>query len=269
MSTFRPEPQCAIGNFSILMATHVGKSIFKNEKFYFHEDIKKYGRDLMLVLPPTVDTDVPVNNGNGVLGGFLHFKVNTIPQLMQLCIIPSKILLDSYINPYYEKVSDCKTAFHIRMGRNAKDSYKFARYGTANHIALDTMIEEANKLDEPVFVSSDSETTKKYFMARVPKAKCLDIEIGFTSDEHSQNQICEDETIHSKMNSMAEWFILSKMKKIYTTMGGPGCGSSTFGFSAAMYGGVAPHYVFNDGTILDTNVPPNDETGRLYQWFEA
>ena len=106
-------------------------------------------------------------------------------------------------------------------------------------------------------------------MVRVPKSKCLNIEIGFTSDEHSQNQICEDETIHSKMNSMAEWFILSKMKKIYTTMGGPGCGSSTFGFSAAMYGGVAPHYVFNDGKIINTNIPPNDETGHLYQWFVA
>jgi hypothetical protein len=106
MSTFRPDPECAIGNFSILMATHVGKSVYRNEKFYFHEDIKKYGRDLMLVLPPTVDTDVPVNNGNGILNGFIHYKVNTITQLMQLCIIPSKLLLDSYIDPYYEKVSD-------------------------------------------------------------------------------------------------------------------------------------------------------------------
>jgi len=268
MSIYRPDPQSAIGNLSLLIASHAAISILKNERFYFHEDIKNYGRGSVLCFPPTVKEDVPINNGNGIINAFMHFKIKSLGDVMRMCIRPSNLLIENYIDPYYDQIKDCETAFHIRMGRNAEDSYRFARYGTANHVALDAMIEEANKLDEPVFVLSDSEMTKKYFMEKVPKAKCLNIEIGFTSDEHSQNQICEDETIHSKMNSMAEWFILSKMKKIYTTMGGPGCGSSTFGVSASIYGDVVPHYVYNDGRIIHTTGPVTTENQHLYRWFD-
>ena len=59
---------------------------------------------------------------------------------------------------------------------------------------------------------------------------------------------------------MVEWFLMSKMSKIYTTMGG-NCGrnipegevegiSSTFVYSAALYGDKIPYYVFNDGVIF-------------------
>jgi|TARA_B110000238_G_C15934928_1_gene356407 hypothetical protein len=89
----------------------------------------------------------------------------------------------------------------------------------------------------------------------------LGLDIGFTASEFSQEtETPTAETLDTKTNSILEWFIMSKMPQIYTTMGGV-CGrnvpdgteeglSSTFGYSSSLYGGKIPHYVFNDGCIF-------------------
>jgi hypothetical protein len=157
-------------------------------------------------------------------------------------------------------LSECKAAFHIRRGISAEDSKKFAAFPGASDEAVDAMILEANKLNEHVYILSDSESTKKYFMDRVPKAVSLDVPMGFTSDEQSQLKRVDPEDVQLKMNSFAEWFLMSELPKIYMTTGGINGRNvdthvkegvtTTFSYSAALYGGIIPHYVFNDGYVF-------------------
>lgn len=255
---YRPNPTSAIGNLSLCMTTHAIQCLPDPK---FHKDCLAYGRDKLLVIPNVVDVDVPVDNGKGYINGFIHLQHPQAGDIMRQIIKPSE-LLQNHIDKQWAVVKNCVAGFHIRRGASAEDAKRYALGAVpfASQKAVDAMVEEANKLDAPVYVLSDSVSTKKYFKSKVPKAVVLDLEIGFTADEHSQKVEVSDEDFQNKINSFVEWFLLAKMPKVYMTAGGINGRNvdseveegitSTFGYSAALYGGKIPWYVFNDGVIF-------------------
>jgi hypothetical protein len=266
---FKPEPEAAIGNLSIQMATHY---IFAREPG-FHPDVYKYGRDKFIKCKNV--TEEGEVNGQHRIHSMLHLQIPDIGDTMRDLIQPTD-LLQSEIDKNFEKVKDCVAGFHIRRGTRCDDSAKYGYLPFASQEAVDAMIDEANRLDAPVLVMSDSMSTKEYFMSKVPKAISLELPIGFTACEHSQKVEVEDEDHQLKMNSFVEWFVLSKMPKVYMTNGGvfgvnmpvynqEGI-TSTFGYSAALYGGKIPHYVFNDGFVIYPD--GNSEPKYRYSWSD-
>lgn len=256
MELYRPVSEAAIGNLSISMATHF--ILAKNPGF--HPDVYNYGRDKFIKCKHV--SDKGIIKGYNTINGFVHLRFPYITTVMRDIIQPTDAL-QKEIDETYEKVKDCVAGFHIRRGTSCKDSAHFAYHPFASEEAIESMINEANRLGEPVLIMSDSVSTKEYFLSKVPKAISLNLAIGFTACEHSQKVEVEDEDHRLKMNSFVEWFVLTKMPKIYMTAGGvyginmptfkrEGL-TSTFGYSAALYGGITPYYVFNDGFIFYPN----------------
>ena len=252
---FKPNPACALGNLSLCVATHI---LNTNGTGMLHPDVYAYGRDEMLIFDRVTEDGVIEDHGR--LNSFIHLQHPNVGDVMRSVMKPGE-RMEKLIDTHWDTVKDCVVGFHIRRGTYATDSAKFAFYPTASDEAVESMISIANSYDNPVFIMSDSIETKKYFLEKVPLAKSLDLPIGFTACEHSQNvEGLIDESVDEKMNSVLEWFIMSKMPKVYTTMGGvvgrnvpPGTKegiSSTFGYSSALYGGKIPYYVFNDGHVF-------------------
>jgi hypothetical protein len=242
----------------------------------FHPDVLAYGKDKLIRVPNVLPIDVPQDNGKGYINGFIHLQIPEVSKVMNELIQPTDFMLNIVEKFYQGQLKDCVAGFHARRGLSAEDSKQYGFLPFASQTAIDAMVIEANKLDDPVYFLSDSVATKEYFKSRVPLAHCLDIDIGFTADEHSQKVEVHDEDFTNKVNSMAEWFLLSRMPKVYMTAGGINGRNvdseveegitSTFGYSAALYGGKIPYYVFNDGYI---HYP--DGKGKLdkrYMWSD-
>jgi hypothetical protein len=253
------------------MATHAARC----SPPLFHPDVLAYGKDKLIQVPNVLPVDVPPDNGKGYINGFIHLQIPEVSRIMNELIQPTEFMLNT-VNKYQEQLHGCVAGFHARRGLSSEDSKHFAFHPFASQTAIDAMVKEANKLDDPVYFLSDSVSTKKYFKTRVPLARCLDIDIGFTADEHSQKVEVQDENFANKVNSMAEWFLLSRMPRVYMTAGGINDRNvdgeveegitSTFGYSAALYGGKIPYYVFNDGHI---HLPDGKgETGKRYLWSD-
>lgn len=275
MNIYRPGPAGAIGNMSLCMATHTIVCFHHQQLPKFHKDVLAYERDKIIKIPNVVDTDVPVDNGYGRIYGFIHLQFPKISEILRDIIQPTN-LLQQQLEVHRKKLVGCVAGFHIRRGTLSEDSKHLGFLPFASNVAVESMIQEANRLDQPVFILSDSLATKKLFQSRVPKAVSLELPIGFTADEHSQKVTVENEKYDVKMNSFIEWFLLSEMPRVYMTAGGINGRNvdetviegitSTFGYSAALYGGTIPWYVFNDGFI---HLP--DGTGqspKRYQWSD-
>ena len=276
-NVFRPKPDCAFGNLVLSMLSHFIKA---GEKSKFHEDIFLYGRDKFIHRIKTVTDDVPPGNGsiNSEEMKVLHLIYGNTSEVMNKMFIPTP-LLQKEIDKYYEVVKDCKAGFHCRRGLSCEDSAQYGYFPFASIKAVDAMIHEALRIDAPVYFLSDSKSTKEYFKSRVPKAVTLDFDIGFTADEHSQFHKVNDEPETNKMNSFIEWFLLSKMPRVYMTNGGVNDRNvsefveegltSTFGYSAALYGFKIPYYVFNDGYIFYPGKEDTVERHSLrYNWSD-
>lgn len=273
---FRPKPDCAFGNLVLSMLSHY----ITSDNAKYHEDVYLYGRDKFIQKIPTVNVDVPPGNGelNSEEMKILHLKYLNTKEVLNIMIRPTELLKEQ-VNKYYELVKDCVAGFHCRRGLSCEDSARFGYFPFASIKAVDAMIHEALRMDAPVYFTSDSVSTKEYFKSRVPKAIILDLEIGFTADEHSQFVKVENESHDAKMNSYIEWFLLSKMPRVYMTNGGinernvlefveEGL-TSTFGYSAALYGGKIPYYVFNDGYIFHPIAEDTIERHSVrYNWSD-
>ena len=252
-------PQDAIGNFGMKLATFLTWCAMNNKVPIIDDAFQKYGRNV--ALQPTVDMmECDAVKGESSINAFFHFNPFNVEHLKH-AIKPTKEL-QQRIDSFYPLIKECKAAFHVRRGTCAEDSAKYGFLPFASQKAVDTMIEEARKIKGKVFVASDSLSTKKYIREQLGEDKVvtMDFEIGFTADEHSQYVDVKDEAIENKLNSYVEWFLLGKCPTVYITAGGV-CGrnvphgtqegiTSTFGYSAAVYGGKVPYYVFNDGGIF-------------------
>lgn len=273
-NVYRPNPTSAIGNLSLCMATHAARCSNEYPPL-FHPDVLGYGKDKLIKVPNVLPVDVPPDNGKGYINGFIHLQIPQVSRIMNELIQPTDFM-NNVINEYHQQLNGCVAGFHARRGLSAEDSKQYAFHPFASQVAIDVMVHEANKLGGPVYFLSDSVSTKDYFKSKVPLARCLDIEIGFTADEHSQKVEVPNENFQNKVNSMAEWFLLSRMPKVYMTAGGINGRNvdseveegitSTFGYSAALYGGKIPYYVFNDGHI---HLPDGKGTvGKRYCWSD-
>ena len=204
--------------------------------------------------------DCDAIKGESSINAFFHFNPFNVEHLRH-SIIPTPEL-QKRIDKAYEHIKDCKAAFHVRRGTCAEDSTKYGFLPFASQRAVNAMIREAQKIQGKVYVASDSLSTKKYIREKLGEDKVvmMDFDIGFTADEHSQYVDVEDEALENKLNSYVEWFLLGKCPSVYITAGGV-CGrnvphgteegiTSTFGYSAAVYGNKIPYYVFNDGVIF-------------------
>ena len=270
------EPQDAIGNFGMKMATFLTWCAMNKYVPIIDDAFTKYGRDIALV--PTLDQkDCEAVKGQCAINAFFHFNPLNV-QHLQHCIQPTP-KLQIRIDDAWEKVKGCKAAFHIRRGLSAPDSVKYGFLPFASQVAVDAMIKEAKKIKGKVFVASDSLSTKEYVRNQLGKDKVvmLDHDIGFTGDEHSQRVNVDNEDVDKKLNSYVEWFILGKCPSVYITAGGV-CGrnvpegteegiTSTFGYSAAIYGGKLPFYVFNDGEIFYPFPKPQPDNPK-YCWSD-
>lgn len=272
---YRPNPTSAIGNLSLSLATHTITCIQKGLKPTFHRDVLAYGRDKLLVIPNIEEGDVPEDNGFARIYGFIHLHHPNISRVMNKLIKPTSLLSD-YISQFRPIVKGCLAGFHIRRGTLCEDSTRFGFLPFASDKAVEAMIQKALEIKGPVYVLSDSVSTKELFKSRVPQAITLDLTIGFTADEHSQMVEVPDEDVKNKMNSFVEWFLLSEMPVVYMTAGGINGRNvigtvtegitSTFGYSAALYGGKIPWYVFNDGYITCPNGSEKDNS--RYCWSD-
>jgi hypothetical protein len=130
-------------------------------------------------------TDEGVLEMKGFINAFIHLRFPEIGDIMRKCIQPT-IQMQKMIDTHWDVVKDCVAGFHIRRGTSAEDSSKFARVPFASDEAVESMIQTALNIDQPVFIMSDSVSTREHFLKSVPKAISLNLEIGFTASEFSQ-----------------------------------------------------------------------------------
>jgi hypothetical protein len=199
------------------------------------------------------------NNPNGVvhesicdyeLGRWLTFK---FPITSQECInsYTPKIIINTYtiqnvhpmikmlVEPSHELEEvlkmyklDVQAGIHIRRGSCAKDSRLTVENDGdvyANDEAISKFVEISKGLSS-YFLASDSPETKKLF----PEAKTLDTTIAVVHGN------CPHLSTKDRINVFVDFFLLSRCPKVYITGGNfPGFpGLSTFGYMAAIYGGV-------------------------------
>ena len=252
----------ALGNFGMKLATFLTWCNQTGHKPLVDDAFFKYGRQLAIrpTIPSAPDGPGVVVPGQCNINSFFHFNPENVKNIQQI-IKPTKEL-EARIDIAYAEVKKCKAAFHIRRGLSAPDSVHLGFLPFASQEAVDAMIKEAKKIKGKVYVASDSPMTKEYVKKQLGEDKVVmfDWTPGFTADEHSQKVKVKDEDVDKKLNSYVEWFLLSKCPTVYITAGGvqgrnvphgteEGI-TSTFGYSAAIYGGKIPIYVFNDGEMF-------------------
>ena len=256
------EPHHAIGNFSLVLASFLTACRMNNLEPLVDDSFFKYGRHLALkpTIPSAPSRPGEIVKGQGQINSWFHFNPLNVEHLKQV-IQPTQDL-QILIDAAYQKIKGCRAAFHIRRGLSAPDSKHLGFLPFASQKAVDAMIREARKIKGKVYIASDSPMTKEYVRKQLGDAKVVmfDHEIGFTADEHSQKIEVKDEATTNKLNSYVEWFLLGMCPSVYITAGGvrgrnvsddteEGI-TSTFGYSAAVYGGKIPTYVFNDGKLF-------------------
>lgn len=195
-----------------------------------HESIKDYelGRWLTFHFPLTDRTDLPVYEPKIYINP--HTIQNVHPLIRQL-VSPSPELL-KVLEHYEHLIKDVHAGIHVRRGSAAQDSRVIVQKDTdsfANEQAIKRFQDVARAL-KPVFLASDSPETKKLF----PDARTLDTSIAVVHDE------CPNAPTNDRRNIFVDFFLLSKCPRLYITGGNfpqlPGL--STFGYMAAIYGGV-------------------------------
>ena len=192
-----------------------------------HESIRDYelGRWLTFHFPLTDRTDLPVYEPKIYLN---EYTIGKVHPLIRTLISPSpelKQVLDAMYVPV-------KAGMHIRRGASSNDSRIVVQNDTdvfADSGALE-IFRRVYNLHDSIFLASDSPETKKMF----PKAITIDTTIAVVHDE------CPSAPTNDRRNIFVDFFLLSRCPKLYITAGNypkmPGL--STFGYMAAIYGGV-------------------------------
>ena len=146
-----------------------------------------------------------------------------------------------------EHKHDAKYGLHIRRGAYSKDSERIGCHGIeedgtikkaffTSEESLQHFFTIVEKSNEKFFLASDSKETKQIFRDKFPgRIITFDNDIALTYD-------CiflkNEESKRSRLDSYLDWFLLSQCKHVYITS------NSTFGYSAAVYGGAAVELVF-------------------------
>lgn len=136
---------------------------------------------------------------------------------------------------------NCNVCMHIRRGKYQKDSYHIGEGDVsyhANDIAVAKFEEICEKTNENIFLASDSIEIKNNFKSKFGnKIITMDnekVEV-YSCDKNNDFEI-------------TEWYLLSLGKHVYITGGNSYDlkGFSTYGYTAAIYGGCNFSFVFNN-----------------------
>ena len=202
-----------------------------------HESVKEYelGRWLTFHFPVTDRTDLPVYEPKIYIN---QFTIQNVRPLIRKLVSPSPEL-EALLKQHEHLIQGVNAGIHVRRGASASDSRVVVQKETdvfANENAMKRFLDVARTL-KPIFLASDSPETKKMF----PGAKTLDTTIAVVHDE------CPDAPDKDRRNIFVDFFLLSRCPRMYITGGNfpqlPGL--STFGYMAAIYGGVPFEVVSN------------------------
>jgi len=142
----------------------------------------------------------------------------------------------------------CRLGMHIRRAAygqdskhvgNSEDIEKGAPMLMCSDTALQKFIDVIEKVDEPIFLASDSLQLKKELSEKYPtKIRTYDVpEIVIASREFNY----KDAT-----HAYVDWFLLSQCDTLCITAGGDDLvGFSTFGYTAGVYGNCRMSLVRN------------------------
>lgn len=201
-----------------------------------HDSIKDYelGRWLTFHFPLTDRTDLPVYEPKIYIN---PHTVYTVHPLVRKLIGPSEEL-QKIIDEHAHLVRGVKAGLHIRRGASAKDSRQVVErnedvFADENALATFRTISETWT---PYFLASDSPETKKMF----PGARTLDTTISVVHDK------CPLASTTDRRNIFLDFFLLSMCPIVFCTGGNKSPdapGLSTFGYMAAIYGGVEFRFV--------------------------
>ena len=228
MSPFMMIPQKGHGFANILI--HLCDFFAHHPNGVVHESIKDYelGHWLTFHFPLTDRTDLPIYEPKIYIN---PYTIQNIHPLIRQLVSPSPELL-KVLEHYEHLIKGVHAGIHVRRGSASQDSRVIVQKDTdsfANEQALKRFQDVARTL-KPVFLASDSPETKKLF----PDARTLDTTIAVVHDE------CPNAPTNDRRNIFVDFFLLSKCPRLYITGGNfpqlPGL--STFGYMAAIYGGV-------------------------------
>jgi hypothetical protein len=203
-----------------------------------HESIKDYemGRWLTFNFPVTDRTDLPKYEAKIFINSF---TVENVHPLIRKLVKPSPEL-EEHLKRHEHLVKDVSFGIHVRRGAHAPDSRKVVSRDEdtfASQKAVNEMIHLVKNASGPVFLASDSPMTKKLFPEN---ARTLDTNIAVVHGDVECNA-------SDRVGIFIDFFLLSKCPMLVVTAGNfpdiPGI--STFGYMAAMYGGIKYHLVSN------------------------
>jgi|SaaInl0LU_22_DNA_1037365.scaffolds.fasta_scaffold35557_2 hypothetical protein len=165
---------------------------------------------------------------------------NYVHPIMRQFVIPSPEMTELL----RQNEHGCSVGLHIRRGNYGPDS-KALDDGTPHHDAawfcddatLQKFIQVIENSPEPVFVCTDSIHLKNELLEKYPEK----VRVSNVSEIiHSRACDGADTT-----GMFIDWFLLSQCKKVYITAGDTQMkGFSTFGYTAAVYGGAEVAMVF-------------------------
>ena len=162
--------------------------------------------------------------------------------------------MEKLIEKYKHLVEDVQCGIHIRRGAFSNDSSKMGCHGMNEdgtikpaYFASDSAVEKFEEIVKlvtgRVYIASDSKELKQQFKTKFgDKISFLDADIVLTYDcVFLKNETKNDD----RLNCYLDWFLLSKCKNLYLTGGQNGQDMSTFGYTAAAYGGCGLSFIFN------------------------
>lgn len=147
-------------------------------------------------------------------------------------------------------VHGCRLGMHIRRAAygsdskhvgNAEDIDKKTPMLMCSDDGLQKFIDIIERVDEPIFLASDSLELKKHLTEKYPtKIRTYDVpEIVIASREFKE--------VKDATHAYVDWFLLAQCTTVCVTAGSPKdlVGFSTFGYTAAVYGNCEIHFVWN------------------------
>ena len=186
----------------------------------------------------STDPDEEVYNANIYIN---NFTFNHVHPLMRQVVSPTPDIAERVRQNNHE----CNVGLHIRRGNHGPDS-KALDDGTPHEefawmFCDDALLEKFIKIiedsPEPVFVSTDSMHLKKQLLEQYPEKVKVS---GISKVVHSR--VCDGGDV---TDMFVDWFLLAQCKKVYVTAGDVNMkGFSTFGYTAAVYGGAQIEMVF-------------------------
>lgn len=171
-----------------------------------------------------------------------NFTFNYVHPVIRQVVSPTPEI----VKLLHQNQHGCTVGLHIRRGNYGPDS-KALDDGTPHEDAawfcddmtLQKFIQVIENSSEPVFLCTDSMYLRGELLKQYPeKVKVSGI------DKVVHSRVCDG---GDTVDMFVDWFLLAQCKKVYITAGDTQLkGFSTFGYTAAVYGGAQIEMVFRN-----------------------